>query len=928
MHAAVGDEPVGRELEIAEGIDALDLSQLPAALVLQGKSGIGKTTVWRALVSAAGEAGLTALTSRPAEAETQLSYAGLRDLFEPLRETQLDQLPSPQRRALEVALLRTEAGETPPDQAAIAYAALGALRAAAAERPTLVAVDDVQWLDGPSSYALGFAMRRLRDERLGLLFAVREADPNLPHLDLLTSLPENRTRRITLGPLTLGALHRLLHSRLGVALPRSVLRRVHETAEGNPLFALELARALAERDQRVVPGEPLPVPGELRELLRHRLEALPTASFETLLLAAALSQPSLPLLEGAIGADVRTLIEPAVAAELIELEGSDVRFRHPLFASAVYAQADPDARRAAHRRLADVVSDPEERARHLALCTHDPDRQIAAALDEAAHLARARGAPQAAAELGEHALALTSTEDSSEAHRRRLDAAAAHFAAGSTARAEELIAEAAAAAPPGPRRAEASSRLARLHHYSGDQRLAVRLFRAALAEAGSDRAVQADAAEGLATALFFLREELDEALEHARSAAVIAEPASPAAFAAALGTQGTIEAVLGRPEATRTLDAAFAFEASTRDLPVVRRPSFQLAFVRVWTDELDAARDGLEAVRQAAFERGDEGSLPFVFTYLSLAEWISGRWPKAMQAAEEGADIALAAGQGIGRAFALSARALVAASLGLEKEARSAAAEAIGLAEQGSMFATTTSRWALALLELSLERPHLAREALGPVVDRCQAGRIGEPGAMRFVTDEIEALIWLGDRDRAAARLRWFEKCAEAVRRRSALAAALRCQGHLALAAGAAEQALAHFVSAVQEFDAMGLPFEHGRTLLALGSAQRHAGHRRAGRESLEDARVVFEELGATFWAARAAREAQRISGRAPARGRLTPSERRVAELVAEGRTNREVAAILYVTPRTVEGTLSRVYAKLGIRSRTELARHWSQRQS
>jgi DNA-binding CsgD family transcriptional regulator len=929
MHATVGDEPLGREKEIAEGIDALDPSRLPAVVVLRGEAGIGKTTVWRAIVSAAAETGFGALTSRPAESETQLSYAGLRDLFEPLTETQLGQLPSPQRRALEVALLRAEAGGAPPDQAAIAYASLGALRAAAGERPVLVAVDDVQWLDAPSSYALRFAARRLRDEPVGLLVAVREASPDPPQPELGAWLPEERTRKITLGPLTLGALHRLLLSRLGVALPRPVLRRLHESTQGNPLFALEMARAVVKRDEPVVPGEPLPVPGELRELLRHRLDALPTASFETLLLAAALSQPTLPLLEDAAGADARSLLEAAAASELIELEGSQVRFRHPLFASAVYAKADLTGRRAAHRRLADVVSDPEERARHLALSTQEPDRQIAVELDVAARLARARGAPQAAAELSEHAFGLTPAEDLSAAHRRRLDAGAAHFAAGNTPRAQALFAEAADEAPAGPRRAEALSRLARLHHYSGDQRLAVRLFRDALADAESDRSVHVDAAEGLATALFFLRRELDEALEHARYAATLAEQGeSRAALAAALGTQGVLEAVLGRSEATRTLEAALAFERATRDLPVVRRPSFQLAFVRVWIDELDAARDSLEAVRQEAFEHGDEGSLPFVLTYLSLADWISGRWTEAMHAAEDGAEIALAAGQGIGRAFALSARALVAASCGLEGAARSDAVEAIKLAEQGSMFATTTSSWALALLELSLDHPRGASEALRSVVDRCEAERIGEPGAMRFVPDEIEALIWLGDCDRAAARLRWFEGCAAALGRRSALAAALRCKGLLALAAGASEEALAYLVSAVEGFDSLHLPFERTRTLLALGSAQRRAGRRRAGRESLEEARVVFEELGATLWAARAKQEFQRISGRMPARGELTASERRVAELVAEGRTNREVAAELYVTPRTVEGTLSRVYAKLGIRSRTELARRWSEGQS
>jgi DNA-binding CsgD family transcriptional regulator len=346
-----------------------------------------------------------------------------------------------------------------------------------------------------------------------------------------------------------------------------------------------------------------------------------------------------------------------------------------------------------------------------------------------------------------------------------------------------------------------------------------------------------------------------------------------------------------------------------------------LAVTRVWGDDLDAARAALEAIWQRAVAQGDESSLPFALTYLSLAEYLSGRWHEAIRAADEGQEIALAAGQEIGRAFALSARALVASCFGRELAARSDAEEALALAESGAMFATTTSLWALGLLELSLNNPAEAHRRLGPLVARVEDAGIGEPGSIRFLTDDVEALVALGDLHSAVAQLEHFEEHGRRLGRLSALAAAHRCRGLLAAAAGSPDESFLQFRRALDELEQLPLPFERARTLLALGSAQRRGRQRRAARETLEAALAAFDELGASLWSERTREELKRISGRAPSPGELTQAERRVAELVAEGRTNREVAAALYVTPRTVEGTLSRVYTKLGVRSRTELAR-------
>jgi DNA-binding CsgD family transcriptional regulator len=920
MDRPMARELIGRDDELRQVLTTLD--DLPVTVVLEGEAGIGKTSIWRAALDKLDAGGARVLSSRPTETESQLSYAGLADILDPLLERALTALPLPQQRALEIALQRADPVGGPPDQAAIAFGVLGALRAATETGPVVVAVDDLQWLDSPSLFALAFVAGRLRHDTVGFLFALRSRPFEPPPLALERRLREERVHRIRLGPLSLGALQQLLQTRLAVALSRPTLQRVHETSGGNPFFALELARALHQRGDEVSAGEPLPVPGELRELLRTRLAGLPREAEEPLLFAAAIPQPTVGLVAQAMEANPLPGLRRSVEAELIELDGERIRFAHPLFASAMYSETDGERRQEIHRRLAAIATNPEERARHLALCTSGADAGVASALDNAARVARVRGAPQAAAELSELALRLTPQREAESAHRRRIDAGSAHFEAGDTARALELFALAAESADAASLRSEALVRLARVHHYAGDQRLAVELFRECLADPQADASVRADAAEGLAISLFFLREELPEALSHARSAVrIAAEDGSRAAAAVALGTQGMIEAVLGRPEAIATLESAAALDEYARELPLGRQPSFQLAVTHVWSDDLATACASLEEIRQRAVAQGDESSLPFALTYLSLAQCLAGRWLEAMRTADEAQDVALTAGQEIGRAFALSARALVASCLGREETARADADDALALAKRGTMFAEMTSLWALGLLELSLDRAAEAHRLLGPLVERVEAARIGEPGSIRFVTDDVEALVALGNLEDAAAQLERFEELARRVGRRSALGAAHRCRGLLASASGAFERALTEFGLALDEFEAQLLPFERARTLLELGAAQRRGKQRRAARTTLDEALAEFDELGAALWSERTRRELQRISGRAPSHGELTSAERRVAELVAEGHTNKEVAALLYVAPRTVEGTLSRVYTKLGIRSRTELAR-------
>ena len=912
------DEVIGRETELAAATAFLDgLPSGTRGLRIEGEAGAGKTTLWLAATEEARERGYRVLETRPAEAEAGLPFAGLGDLVESTLDEVLDELPEPQADALRVALLLAPPGDALPDERAVAVAVLGVLRALAGASPVLVAVDDVQWLDPPSAKVVSFAWRRLREEPVGLLLAHR----------LGTDAPagfavDERLSSLVVGPLALGAVHKLLHSRLGLVLPRPALRRVHEVSGGNPFFALELGRALQVHQAEVSPGEPLPVPDRLQELVRSRLELLPPESRDVLAAAAALSQPTLGLLAAAV-ADGGEALRPALDAHVVELEGDRVRFTHPLLASGAYQNLDAVGRRELHRRLAELVSDVDERARHLALSTDAPNSNIARALEEAAEHARARGATATAAELCERAARLTPLDRSGAAHRRTMAAARYRFVAGDTMRARELLEQALAAARTGSDRAGALLRLAQLARFEGDQPQSAAFARQALVQPGTDDRVRAEAARNLATALCFMREELQSALEHATLAADLSARSGAVALQAqSLSEKGFVEALLGRSTVAATVRAASELGAEPER--VCDSPSHVLAVCLCWTDEFEDAAARLRQVHEEAVERGDESSISMILANLAAAEYLAGHWLEAARVAEEGYEVALQTAQRPQQAWALSLQALVRASLGQEVEARADAEEALMLAgERGMGVARIHAAWALGLLELSLGRPEETVRLLARQREQLLAAGVGEPGSIRFVPDEIEALVALGRLDEAEGVLGWLEERGHALDRASALAAGWRCRGLLMAATSDGEGAVGAFEQALEQHARVPMPFDRARTLLALGGALRRAKRKRDARATLDEAAQVFEELGATLWAQTARAELGRIGGRAASDGELTPTERRVAELVAQGLTNKEVAGTLFVSARTVEGHLSHVYRKLGLRSRAELARRF-----
>jgi DNA-binding CsgD family transcriptional regulator len=924
---AARDGVIGRDEELAVVGAMVDgVAGGFQAVVLRGEAGMGKTTLWRAGIELADERAFGILVASPAAAETEMSFAGLSDLLAEVVDDVLPQLPSPQRRALEVALLVVDPVGAGSDQRAVAVALMNTFRALAANGPVLVAVDDVQWLDAASASVLGYAARRLRDERVGLLLTERTAAAAELPLELDRALSSERIASLRVGPLRLGATRGMLRQQLGLVLSRPALMRIHETSGGNPFYSLELARALEREGLDPRPGEPLRLPGALGGLVRRRIAALPRDTRDVLVVAAALSDPRIGLVETAIGADPRAALAPAVESEVVVVECDRLRFAHPLLAAATYELAGEAERRALHRRLAAVVGGLEERARHLALGAGGPDAKVALTLDQAARHALARGASAVAAELSEQARQLTPPERIADMHRRVISAASSRFLAGEGTRARMLLEEALPSIPAGGLRTEALVLLARVHRYGGSQPRAAELLRQALAQPIADERLQADAEQGLAATLLFMREELGVARQHAAVAADLAARSdSPALLAEVLATKHLIEGVLGHPDAHRTQQAAAELAEETRPDRVVSSASFGRGYFLIWTDSVDEGAILMRACRDEALRRGDESSLPLIFASLAVLEYLGGRWREAGGVADEGLEVALETGQRPWHALSLSARALVHAALGLEEGARADAREALALAgERAIAVARIHAVWALGLLELSLDRAEEAVLVLRPERERLLGAGVGEPGSVRFVPDEIEALVALGRLADAERLLGWLENRAQALDRAWALAAAWRSRGLMLASRGQGTAAIDAFDRALSEHDRVSMPFDRARTLLALGSAQRRGRRKRAARATLTEALRVFDLLDAGIWAERARREIERISGRAPSGDQLTPTERRVVELVAEGRTNPEVAAVLFVSPRTVEFHLRNVFRKLDLHTRAELVRRFT----
>ena len=911
----MGHEIVGREDEVAALHAFFDgAGEGPASIVLEGDAGIGKSTLWLAGVEAAGERSRRVLIARPAEAEQGLAHAGLGDLFGDCAAEVLAELSPPRRQALEAALLLDGDGGAPADPRALAVAVHDVVVALAERGSIVIAVDDVQWLDSSSAAALGFALRRLDREPVRVLVA-RRGD-QVSTLEL--ALPGD-VERLSVGPLSVGAVQGLIRDRLGRTFPRPTMLRLHDVSGGNPFYALELARALDAAVVPVDPSQPLPVPDSLERLVGQRLGALSEKTRAALLVVAVVGAPRLELIEAA-GITARTL-EPAVAAQVLDLANGEVRFVHPLLASAVIAAATDVERRAAHRLVAKVSQEPVIRARHLAAALEEPDAETALLLEDAAELARVRGAPAVAAELGEAAGRLTPSDREDDRRRRVVCAVRDHLAAGSAERSFVLSRELLEQAGPGRPRAEALALLGDLESRAGAMPTAVELLRDALRESDGGPELELGIHELLAHTLR-ITEGLAVAEEHAREAVRIGELLGDGRLTAgALAALAIVRYNQGEPESFALGQRAVDLARQAGDASAIGEAVAALGHCCYWSGRIDEARHVLGTELAAVVERNEPAAAGFLW-YLALVEVRGGRLALAREYAERSREITLQYGgpELADDPIVLAPVARVAASQGEEGLARELAERACAFSEaRGGMSAGLFHTALLGSLDHWAGEPMRAIERF-EAFDRSRLAAGFSRSIAAHSADHVESLLEVGRVEDARELLAEWEPQATKLGHRWAIPEIVRCRGLVAIHDGDVPTGIGLLEEAVVLHEEVGDPFGRARALLLLGTARRRSRQKRSAREAIEAALAGFEEMGAAGWAERARAELGTIGGRAREDG-LTPAEQRVATLVAEGRTNREVAAALFVGERTVETHLSHVYSKLGIRSRTELAR-------
>lgn len=911
----VGAAIYGRELEVANVTAFVRRGDEPGALILEGEPGIGKTTLWRAAVAEARRSGFRVLACSPASGEAQLSFAALADLLgESLPEVG-DRLPNLQRRALEVALLLAAPSGEETAQRTVLAGTLATLRLLADRQPVLIAVDDMQWVDDASADALAFAVRRLGDAAVSVIGA-RRIEPSVVERSLDAALEQRHgaaLRRMRIGPLPLSILHAAIRDRLGVTFPHSVLERIQQTSGGNPFYALELARALMRRPGPLEPGAALPMPETLQAIARAHLDELSAPVQELLAVVAALADPTLATVEAS---GTGQAIDEAIHAHILERDNdARLRFTHPLLAAAATARLAPHTHRALHARLADLV-EGEERARHLALGVSGPSTEVAQALHEAARRAAGRGAIATAAELAEQAIRLTPPDRREELHERHLEAAAYEIPHGDTERARGHLEPLLPELPAGPMRAGVLLQMARLHEQQSVQ--ALQLCEQAIAEAGPTD-IRAAQAHQLAAEMSMLSGDVPAALEHARLACQVAEGVGDrATLIESLGTLCHYQTYTGSIE-TGLLEHAVELERQQARPTNNYSPREILGLRLMYADRLDEARELLEASYATATELGDEIDRGSLLIHLTQLECRAGRLATADQHARECAVIRQQTGLAIpGARFAT---ALVGAHLGRVEQARSDAEEGAALAaEGGNEVFRVLNLWALGMLELSRDDAPAADRHLHTLPQLVDSMGYWNPGVRPVHADAIEARIGSGDLA-VESMIDDLEQRGKVFDNPWARATAARCRGLLLAARGDAQSAIGQFERALKAHEQSPQPLERARTLLALGSTLRRAKHRREARATLTRALELFDFLGTPLWAEKAAAELARIPGRTVASAELTVTERRVAELVADGLSNKEVSAKLFMSVRTVEANLSTVYAKLGLRSRSELGR-------
>ncbi len=886
------------------------------ALLVSGEPGIGKTALLayaRAMAT-----GMRVLEAVGSEAERHLAFAGLADLLGPVLG-RVDRIPGPQADALRGALAL---GPPSPGDRFTTYAAVLSLLAAAAEDgPLLCIVDDAHWLDAGSLEAVAFAGRRLRAEGVVLLVGAREGvDP------LIDDSPLPRLRLVALAP---GPAEHLLEDRAGRALPAEVRQALVRGAAGNPLALIELADVLSadQLEGREPLPDPLPVGPHLTRALLQPVAALPEATRRALLVASA-DDGAARFLVPALGAQGLGMadLEPAERADIVATGPVRVSFSHPLVRAAVYhAAAGPD-RRAAHAAHAVAAASVgktdalDRRAWHLALASAGPDESVAAELEDAARRAAGRNAYWAAGEALEAAARLSPR--TADRARRLTEAGRNALAAGAFPRAAALLDQVVALPVEPALQMEARVIRGYVEMFGGSARRAVDMLVTSAEAMEASMPFVAASLLAQATMPAQLRGDAQATQALARRAEVLAEGAPPDVRSIVDAAVAAAENYRGRPVVLAPeTEGELARQAAAGD-PMAYFWAIAVLQFHMLEERYDLALERLDAFTGAARMRSTPSALPFPLCFRAEVLFRLGRLQEAHADASEAAQIADETRQALMCSYAYGTLARVDAVLGRADDCRAHARRAIAdVAVNEADILTGYSEAALGLLALGEGRLSDALDHL-VAIDRRIAG-LGSPHPqiIPFAQDLIETRIRLGRTDEATEDLERLARRAETAGGSWPKAAVARCRGLLA-----GDDAFeAQFTAALALHERTPTPFERGRTLLCLGERRRRARRMRDARGPLMEALALFESIGAAPWAAWARRELRAAGGR-PAEPRpepvdgLTPQELRVALAVSGGATNKEAAAALLISPKTVEYHLARIFGKLGVRSRTELA--------
>jgi DNA-binding CsgD family transcriptional regulator len=910
---------VGRQAERARLEELLDMVESgPVACVLEGIAGIGKTTLWRESVESARRRGYQVLDAAPSEPDAVLAFSGLGDLFEQIPDEVFDVLPEVQSDALKAALLLSELPEDSRDLQVLPRAILRVLRHLSSHGPVVIAVDDEQWLDPASTRVLSFALARLREERVMVVLARRMDQAAGLSIELDRRFGERALESIPVNPLPLSTIKRLVETRLGRTVSAPVSRRIHQVAEGNPLWALAIALEMEARHSGSDRAGDVPIPRTLADAVALRLRHLDPRGDDVLLAIAALSQPTLAMLQAAIPEFALSDLENAEREGVVEIVGGRVRFTHSLLASTHYQKAPASKRRELHRLLATVINDEVERAQHLALGAEAPESELASTLEEAAGVAARRGATEAAAQLLEDAARLTPIEQP-EARGRRIVASAEHrFTSGEVARAQDMLTELIPDLDASPLRARARLQLAVMS--AAEPTLSLELLEAALADAGDDDRLRVQIEWELTFAASAVG-SLASARAYAQSALETAERlGDPELLARALAEFLLTFVTTGEP----LPDDVLARLSGVDDLAATTtyyQPATAVAQAWHAAGDLEAARPGLEQAARRALSRGEEWDRAVLERNLAEVEWELGNRALAEQHREAAQEALGEFAEGLVHQLALDAR--FALRDGDLASARANVEQGLALAQEaGAVLHSNRFIALLAWVELLSGQPEIAHRRLEEQREWLESVGFGPAGYSRAYIWwlDLEALLALEKLEEAEEVLAALRSRAESCSSDNLRAIAARSEGMLLAARGELPAAIDAMDRAIALHLRSPRPFEHGRTVLEKGSIERRAKRKSAAKRTLEQALAILEPLGAEIWVTRARDELSRIGLRRgkPAEG-FTPAQQRVIELLAAGATNAEIARELHMSLRTVESHLTRVYQEHGVKSRTQL---------